>query len=134
MSHGSTRKPFRSHSERWQREAIRDGVDPKRWDRWTELSEKSRANSDPRKYAQGQSVPAQQRELKVSDLSAKINQAMPNIGDRTAGRIAKRLPSRELNKLAKMDPNKRPAYIRKRAAMRPEPGQSNPYWYHAKVS
>lgn len=49
-------KPFGAHSARWQREARRHGLSPKRWDRWLNLSAKTRSRVSQRDYASGLSV------------------------------------------------------------------------------
>lgn len=49
-------KPFGEHSQRWQREQIRKGIDPKKWDRWRKLSPKTRKATNPADYAKGATV------------------------------------------------------------------------------
>jgi hypothetical protein len=54
-------KPFGEHSQRWQREQLRKGLDPKKWDRWRKLSPKIRKTTNPFEYAKGTTVRSQLR-------------------------------------------------------------------------
>lgn len=65
-------KRFREHSERWQREALRQGIDPKKWDRWRKLTPKSRKATNPRDYAKGSSVREQIRSVLLDDAVTKV--------------------------------------------------------------
>lgn len=63
-------KRFRDHSARWQREALKKGIDPKKWDRWRSLSPKVRKATNPTEYASGNTVRSQ---LRAPLLNAAVN-------------------------------------------------------------
>lgn len=63
-------KRFRDHSARWQREALKKGIDPKKWDRWRSLSPKVRKATNPTEYASGNTVRTQ---LRAPLLNAAVN-------------------------------------------------------------
>jgi hypothetical protein len=66
-------KRFRDHSARWQREALKKGIDPAKWDRWRTLSPKVRKATSPTQYATGQTVRAQ---LRAPLLNAAVNKVV----------------------------------------------------------
>lgn len=49
-------KRFGEHSQRWQREARRQGVTPAKWNKWRRLSPASRKVSNPTDYSKGKTV------------------------------------------------------------------------------
>lgn len=65
-------KRFNDHSARWQREALKRGVDPKRWDHWRTLSAKTRKATTPTDYASGQSVRAIVRKPLLDAASRRV--------------------------------------------------------------
>lgn len=65
-------KKFSEHSQRWQREKLRDGVNPARWNAWNRLSEKSRKSTTPTAYGQGQSVREQVRAELVDKAATNV--------------------------------------------------------------
>lgn len=65
-------KRFRDHSSRWQREALRKGIDPAKWDRWRKLSPKVRKATNPTDYATGQTVRAQLRAPLLNRATTKV--------------------------------------------------------------
>lgn len=65
-------KRFRDHSARWQRARLREGVDPKRWDRYTKLSAKTRREVGQLDYARGRSVTELRRKTRLRDLVDKL--------------------------------------------------------------
>lgn len=65
-------KRFEEHSERWQKQARKEGVKPERWNSWLKLSESTRKTTDPRKYGVGQSIAAQRIERKRTKAEQSI--------------------------------------------------------------
>lgn len=66
----ASRKSWDAHSDRWKREALRDGLTKKKWDAWLRLSATTRKATDPREYARGVSVRDQiRKKLEAAALS-----------------------------------------------------------------
>lgn len=65
-------KRFRDHSPRWQREALKNGIDPSRWDRWRKLSPAVRKRTTPTDYATGKTVRQQLRAPLLSQATNKV--------------------------------------------------------------
>ncbi len=112
-------KSWADHSDRWKREALRDGLSPKRWDAWQRLSPSSRKATHPRQYAQGVSVREQKlrtlRTAAAKNLVAKTGAAEK----RTARNIAKMTPA-ELRFAARATEKQ----LRRRAKT------NRLFWYH----
>jgi hypothetical protein len=128
----ATRKPWDEHSERWKRRAIRDGLDPRRWNAWRNLSPKTRAQTDPRRYAQGESVHTQHvTKLRQSVVAGIMNAKAgdPKLREFTVRRGVQMLSTRELQKMSKMTTGVLSDYITKKARQPVPTGQRNPYWY-----
>ena len=126
----ATRKPWNEHSERWKRQATREGLDPKRWDAWRKLSPKSRAKTDPRRYAAGESVQKQtvdklRRDAVDAIMSAKGGDAR----EFTVRRGVQKMTTKELHKITGMTPGALDSYITRKARQPMAPGVRNPYWY-----
>lgn len=128
---GPTRKAFADHSARWQKQALRDGIDPKRWDAWRKLSASSRKVSDPRKYAQGVTVADQRREARETAARNRLIGALGGkVTPRMAGRIAREIPARDQNRIIKMGRMDVIRFVTRKAGLKPRYGERNPYWYH----
>lgn len=126
----ATRKPWEAHSERWKRKAAREGLSPRRWNAWAKLSPKSRAQTDPRKYAQGQSVGQQTIEKKRAIAVAAIMSAKSGVArEFTVRRGVQAMPTAELTKLGKLSAGQLDEYITRKARQPMPTGQRNPYWY-----
>lgn len=65
-------KSFGDHSPRWQREQLRKGIDPKKWDRWRKLSPKTRKSTNPFDYAKGQTVREQIRKPLLDAATRRV--------------------------------------------------------------
>lgn len=123
------RKRFAEHSARWQREAKRDGISPKRWDAWLKLSDKSRRESDPRRYAKGESVAAQRMDTKREQAATKILQAFAvDARVSTVRRGVQGMSNAELNAVLKRSGIKLKDFVRTKARVS-VPGKLNPFWY-----
>ncbi len=72
------RKNWDSHSERWKREKEKQGLSRSKWDSWFKLSAKSRATTDPYKYARGQSVADQRRVKLEKEALAHLKRSRPH--------------------------------------------------------
>ena len=119
-------KRWEDHSPRWQRQAKREGLTPQRWNGWLKLSDKTRKETDPRKYAAGVSVAGQRVERKREAAVNAIRKAM-------GLRQRKSVIENNVNQMKESDldwTNKATArQIRQRAAMKKVPGYTrNPWW------
>jgi hypothetical protein len=65
-------KPFGEHSQRWQREQLRKGIDPKKWDRWRKLSPAARKATSPFEYAKGVTVRSQLRKPLLDAATRRV--------------------------------------------------------------
>jgi hypothetical protein len=119
-------KKWEEHSPRWQREARKGGLTPQRWNGWLKLSEKTRKETDPRKYAKGQTVAAQRRERKERDAAARIKSVSKRSRISTIQRNVSRMKEDDLDWTLKATPEQ----IRKKASQKHVPGYAvNPWWY-----
>lgn len=62
-------KRFTDHSSRWQREQLKSGVDPRRWDAWQNLAPSTRKGADRNDYARGIPAPKLVKEKRINDLA-----------------------------------------------------------------
>lgn len=120
-------KKWEDHSPRWQREAKKSGLTPQRWNGWLKLSDKTRKETDPRKYAAGKTVAAQRRE-RNEQLAAKKIAASGSRKARTSVVI------RNVGKMTDADLQwtlkATSAQIRERASQKHIAGYAtNPWWY-----
>lgn len=65
-------KPFKDHSARWQRDALKRGIDPAKWDRWRKLSPKARKATNPVDYSTGTPVRTQLRKPLLDAAAQKV--------------------------------------------------------------
>jgi hypothetical protein len=129
MAKVTQRKTFEQHSERWQREARRDGITPSRWNRWIRLSDKTRRATDPRKYAQGESVAKQRLNTKREQAAAKILSVFKDSARAAAVRRGvQSMSTTQLNGVLRRDGSKLVEHVRQQARKN-IPGQRNPFWY-----
>ena len=120
-------KKWAEHSSRWQRQARKEGLTPQRWDGWLKLSPSTRNETNPRKYAAGQSVAQQRRERKEQLAAQRIASATPR-GSRPSviQRNVKRMSDTDLEWTLKASGKD----IRQRASQKSVTGYpSNPWWY-----
>lgn len=121
------RKRFADHSQRWQRQQLRAGVNPQRFDRWLALSLKTRQGSDPLTYGRGVSI-AQQRRQGNERAAHEVMLRLPDVREATIIRGLAQMSPRHLRWTA----NATPDQIRERARQKPERygySQRNPWWY-----
>lgn len=103
-------------------------MSPKRWNGWLKLSEKTRKESDPRKYAAGKSIAAQSRERKESLAAKRIKQAVPNGRTSVINHNVQRMTDKDLDWTLKASPKD----IKSRASnktYKTNYGGTNPWWY-----
>lgn len=67
-------KSWAQYSKRWQKARLKEGLNPRRWNRFRHLSAKTRAQTNPYEYAKGKSVKTLSRERMLNDLSRRIEQ------------------------------------------------------------
>lgn len=118
-------KRFEQHSVRWQREARRDGISPKRWNAWFKLSARSRKLVGIRPYAHGETVRSVIRA--AAELAAAKNflKVEPSARAQTVRRGIRRMTLAELRWTTKATGDA----IRKRAGVKPANGEINNWWY-----
>lgn len=126
-------KRFEDHSERWKREARKDGIDAKKWNAWRNLSAKSRKATSPREYAQGKTVRTQIRDTRVRDaVNRVVRAANPDnfVNRAKLTRNIADLPMSEINKVNSFatDADLR-RYMKQRNIKAKSDGTSSPYWY-----
>lgn len=122
-------KRFEEHSERWQKQARKEGIDSTRWNGWLKLSEKSRKESDPRKYGAGQSIGTQRIERKRAKAEQRINAARQGV-ERRRQSVVHYNVGRMMEKDLDWTMQATPQQIRERASKKTVPGyDSNPWWY-----
>jgi len=73
-------KRYEDHSERWKKQAQRDGITPERWNGWLRLSNKTRENTNPRSYGAGISIATQRVERKRELARKAMYRARKNVG------------------------------------------------------
>lgn len=120
-------KKWEDHSPRWQREQSRKGLDQSRWNAWLKLSDNTRKQTNPSKYAAGQSIAGQRRERKEKEAAKKIEASATRKGrSSTIAHNVKRMTDADLDWTLKASPQA----IRKRASMAKVYGYpKNPWWY-----
>jgi hypothetical protein len=118
------RKSWDDHSDRWKRQAKREGLTPGRWNRWLRLSPKTRKETNPREYAKGESVPRQRRTKLEKGVIERLNQ-FRGIRKSTVQHNVESLADKDLKWL-----NNAPVDdIRERAGRKRFSGTSNPWFY-----
>lgn len=120
-------KKWEDHSPRWQRDQSRKGLDKSRWNAWLKLSGSTRKQTDPRKYAAGQSIAGQKRERKEQEVIRKIqSSASRTARPSTIAHNVRKMSDTDLDWTLKASPQA----IRKRASMPKVSGYiKNPWWY-----
>lgn len=118
-------KPWEDHSDRWKRSQLRKGLTPKRWDAWLRLSQKSRRDTDPYKYASGDSVRDQRRQALIDAAMANYKKQIAPKETKRIARNLRRMSNDQLRWTAKATS----ASLLKRVKMKPEPGRENLWWY-----
>ncbi len=123
-------KRWEDHSDKWKRQATKEGLTASRWNGWLKLSAKTQKESDPRKYAAGQSVADQRNETKRGRAVEAIKRAM---GVRQRESVIKanvaRMSANDLDWTIKATPGQ----IRNRAGQKNVSGyQRNPWWAYGR--
>lgn len=136
-------KPFGDHSQRWQREQLRKGIDPKKWDRWRKLSPKSRKATNPYEYAKGTTVRDQLRRPLLDAATRRLLMIHQVRGasrfDGTAIKQAAvrrnlnhpdaRVSNAKLRRIASMPAQKLAMEVDDSLARRYGVGERSPFWY-----
>ncbi len=118
-------KKWDDHSERWKRSQLRKGLTPKRWDSWLRLSQKSKRDTDPYKYASGDSVKDQRRQALIDAAFANYKKHIAPKETRRISRNLRKMTNDQLRWTAKATSKS----LRNRVNQKPEPGQINLWWY-----
>jgi hypothetical protein len=127
-------KPWKSHTPQWRAKAIASGMTRQRWDKYGELSTTTRKVTNPREYAQGNSVAAQrlarQREDIVQTLLGLTNsQDNKKAIRRMRGRI-NMMPDELVVKYHKVKPETHRRWARDVSKVIYVDGEPfNPSWY-----
>lgn len=120
------RKRWDDHSAKWRRQAIIDGLSKARWDAWFNLSPSARKDTDPRRYAAGQSVAQQRRSTIENAVTDKMLSLSAESSERTIRKGIAEMSSRQLRWTLKADAHR----IRRRATQGPSDTTTrNPWWY-----
>lgn len=136
-------KRFKDHSPRWQREALRKGVDPALWDRWRKLSPKVRKATNPTDYSTGKSVRNQLRAPLLNAATAKVLAVHTIRGARRSDLSPVRatavrrnldhpgagVSNAKLRRIAAMSPRKLAAEIDDSLTRSYSSGDRSPFWY-----
>ena len=137
-------KPFGDHSQRWQKEQLRKGVDPKKWDRWRKLSPKSRKATNPTDYARGTTVRDQIRKPLLDAATRRMMAIHQGRGatrfdgsaiQQTAVRRNLDHPdagmtNAKLRRLVNLPPQKLAMEVDSSLARRYGIGERSPFWYN----
>lgn len=121
-------KRWEEHSDRWQREKSRKGLDKRRWNAWLKLSNKTRSVTTPDAYAAGKSVANQRVEGKIKRAIQKMLGIQFDVRPAVVRRNVARMSEKDLDWTLKAS-NKT---IRARAgdkAIKNRYNGSNPWWY-----
>lgn len=136
-------KRFKDHSARWQREQLKRGVDPAKWDRWRKLSPAVRKATNPTDYSTGKSVRAQ---LRAPLLTAAVNKLIVIHRVRGATKAdgspirlsairrnldhpAAGMSNSKLRRLINLAPRKLVTEVDDSLSRRYDVGQRSPFWY-----
>lgn len=66
-------KSWSQYSKKWQAARRKEGLDPRRWNRYRRLSDKTRSKIDPYEYAKGVSVKQQSYNTVLNDVTRKMD-------------------------------------------------------------
>lgn len=131
-------KKFAEHSARWQRDARRKGIDPKRWDKWRTLSPKSRRQTNPYTYSKGQRVTEIVRSQLLDAATTKVVAVHNNQRNVQVRRLAVRrnlshpdaqMSNNRLRRLVNMTPQKLQREIDDSLSRNYSSGERSPFWY-----
>jgi hypothetical protein len=137
-------KRFGDHSKRWQREARKKGIDPKKWDRWRQLTPKSRKVTNPADYGSGETVRHQIRKAlldaavsRVADAHNTQRGARRQDGSLVRAAAVRRnldhpdagLTNAGLRRLTRMSPQQLAREIDDSLGRRYGAGERSPFWY-----
>jgi hypothetical protein len=137
-------KRFKDHSARWQREALKKGINPAKWDRWRTLSPKVRKVTNPAQYATGKTVRTQMR---APLLNAATNRLLAIHRSRGATRqdgsaiqfaaVRRNLDhpqagmsNAKLRRLVNMSPQRLVTEVDDSLSRRYDAGERSPFWYN----
>ncbi len=116
------RKRFEEHSPRWQRNALKEGIEPRRWNAWFKLSPTTRKTTDAREYGKGQSVADQKRAQAEAAAAARFQREFPNARMSTVKYNVRRMDNTQLRFMKTASKSA----IQRRAAAG---GTDNLFWY-----
>lgn len=139
-------KKFSDHSARWQREKLRDGVTPGKWNAWGKLSPKSKKITNPTAYGQGETVVDQIRKPLLDQAAQNVVGAQRVRGaQRDSGRpidlaVARRnlnakganVSAAKLRKIGSMSRADLAEMIDESLSNARETGDRSPFWYNKK--
>lgn len=137
-------KPFGDHSQRWQREQLRKGIDPKKWDRWRQLSPKVRKATNPSEYAKGSTVREQLRKPLLDAATRRLMAAHQVRGaTRFDGSAVQQsavrrnldhpdagMTNAKLRRLINLPPQKLVIEVDDSLSRRYGTGERSPFWYN----
>lgn len=95
-------KRFGEHSERWQKEARKQGLTPTKWNKWRKLSPATRKASNPIDYAKGKTVADFRGEKKrqaVYDSLAAVHKDKPKFRPRSVRARVAQMTNDQMNKI-----------------------------------
>jgi len=128
-------KSFEQHSARWQREQLRNGVDPKRFNSWAKLSPSSKKTVDRTSYAQGGSAVRLKAEARRNNALKQLVQGLEHKTGRAikGTRVIKnvrKMSRKQLKQLENLLSTEGGIdKIRQLASRRPPEGGTNVWWY-----
>jgi hypothetical protein len=126
MSSG-VRKSWDEHSPRWKREKTKQGLSKERWDGWRKLAVKTRRETDPVKYARGQTVADIRREtLESAAMKHMINTLGSRVRRSTIIQGVSIMSSEELRFAGTASRDQ----LKKRASRKMSGTARNPFWYN----
>jgi hypothetical protein len=136
-------KRFKDHSPRWQREALRKGIDPALWDRWRKLSPKVRKATNPTDYSTGKTVRTQLRAPLLTAATNKVLAIHTIRGARRADMSPVRITAvrrnldhpgagmtnAKLRRIMRMSPQALAAEVDDSLSRSYSSGDRSPFWY-----
>ncbi len=137
-------KSWSQYSKKWQAARRKEGLDPRRWNRYRRLSEKTRNKIDPYEYAKGVSVKQQSYNSLLDSVTGKMDaiaqtytsQNYSHKGFRPASIVVirRRLSSygyADLSKLDRMEPKRLYRHVTTVNQKIIDERGNSPLFYHA---
>lgn len=130
-------KPWGSHSDRWKRQKLREGLDPRKWDGWRRLAPGTRKDTSPEEYAKGKTIREQRRgplESAAVDRAlawARATSRKP-VNEMLIRKNMTRPSAKSLKRYANMTDAELRRYDARAQKLRKGPkGFYSAFWYHA---